>query len=145
VILLALRLLFGSALMVTGWSKLANLERIIGFFTSLGIPMAHVNAPLVAGFELVGGALLVLGLFTRAISVPLVVVLTVALSSAHAEELAVLFNDPGAFISAAPVPFLAVLLALVGFGPGKLSADHLLASRYLEDRHSSVVTTRGRG
>jgi putative oxidoreductase len=136
VILLVLRVLFGSALILTGWSKLANLDRIIGFFSSLGIPMASINAPLVAGFELVGGILLVLGLFTRAISVPLVVVLTVALSSAHAEELGALFSDPGAFISAAPVPYLAVLLALVGFGPGKLSADHLLARRYLEDQPS---------
>lgn len=132
VILLVLRVLFGSALMLTGLSKLGNLDRIVGFFNSLGIPFAELNAPVVAGFEFVGGILLILGLGTRLISVPLFVILAVALGTAHVQELSALLTDPAAFIGANPVPFMAVLLALFAFGPGRLSADDLLAKRYLD-------------
>ncbi|MBW2523357.1 MAG: DoxX family protein [Deltaproteobacteria bacterium] len=136
VALLALRLLFGSALMLTGWSKLNSLERITAFFTNLGIPFAPIQAPAVASLEFVGGILLVVGLLSRSISVPLLVILMVALGSAHGAEAAQLFSDPGAFIGASPTPYLTALLVVFAFGPGKLSLDHLLAKRFLTAERS---------
>lgn len=130
VILLAIRLLFGFGFVLAGWGKLGNLERITGFFSSLGIPLAEINAPFVAGLELVGGLLLIAGAATRIFSLPLLLTMAVALVSAHADELGALGSDPGTFIGAAPVPFMVALLVLLGFGPGSLSVDHWIA-RYL--------------
>lgn len=139
VILLTLRLLFGAGLVVAGWGKVQNLDRITSFFTSLGIPFAGLNATFVSGLELVGGILLIAGLGSRLVSVPLLVTMAVAMGSAHAQELGALLSDPGTFISAAPVPFMVALLAIVGFGPGALSLDHWVAKRYLGDTEPSEL------
>ncbi len=50
-LLLALRLYWGFLFAQTGWGKLQNLERVTGYFTSLGIPFPHANAIFVAGLE----------------------------------------------------------------------------------------------
>ena len=128
-VLLALRLVFGYGLLRAGIGKLQHLDQVAGFFASLGLPAAQLSAAVVATFELVGGGLLLVGLATRAITVPLLVILSVAMVTAHRAELGALLSDPGAFISAAPVPFIAALLALLGFGPGKLSTDALLTRK----------------
>ncbi|MBW2454034.1 MAG: DoxX family protein [Deltaproteobacteria bacterium] len=133
-VLLALRLVFGYGLFRAGLGKLQHLDQVAGFFASLGLPAAQLNAALVAGFELVGGGLLLVGLATRVITLPLLVILSMAMLTAHRAELGVFITDPGTFISAAPVPFIAALVALLGFGPGKLSVDALL--RRQGDRHS---------
>ncbi len=67
-LLLAIRLYWGFQFAQTGWGKLQNLERVTGFFANLGIPFPHANAVFVAGLELVGGVLLILGLGSRLIA-----------------------------------------------------------------------------
>jgi putative oxidoreductase len=54
-----------------------------GFMTQLGIPFAGVAAPLVIAVELIGGLLLIAGLFTRWVSLPLTATMAVALVTAH--------------------------------------------------------------
>lgn len=54
----ATRLALGWVFVQSGWGKLHNLENAIGYFDSLGIPATHLQAPFVAGVELVGGVLL---------------------------------------------------------------------------------------
>ena len=51
--------------------KLGDLGKFTAMFVSLGIPAAHVLAPVTAVVELVGGAALMLGLGTRLVSLVL--------------------------------------------------------------------------
>ena len=58
IMLVALRLNLGLLFAMAGWGKFGNLENTTKFFASIGIPMANIQAPMVAGFELIGGLLL---------------------------------------------------------------------------------------
>src|SRR3974390_3618926 len=60
--LLAVRLYWGWQLMQTGWGKLSDINKVVGFFTDLGIPAPALNAWFVSGLEFGGGLLLILGL-----------------------------------------------------------------------------------
>lgn len=128
-VLLVVRFVFGYGLLRAGLGKLQNLEAITGFFASLGIPAPGINAAVVGGLELVGGALLMLGLFTRTTAGVLTVVLLVALATAHGGEVSQFFKDPGVAIAAAPVAFLAALMALGLCGGGRFSLDALISGR----------------
>jgi putative oxidoreductase len=50
-----------------------------GRFAKIGIPYPHITAPVVGAVEIVCGALVILGLWTRAACVPLLVVIGVAI------------------------------------------------------------------
>jgi len=128
--LLAVRLYWGWQLIQTGWGKLSDIQKVIEFFTSLGIPVPAFNAPFVAGLELVGGVLLMLGLAASLIALPLVISLTVAFITADREALCLIFSDPDKFYAAAPYTFLFACLIVLIFGPGKFSLDALIARRY---------------
>jgi putative oxidoreductase len=64
--------------METGWGKLTDIGKVIGFFTDLGIPAPAFNAYFVSTLEFGGGVLLTLGLGSRLIAVPLVIDMLVA-------------------------------------------------------------------
>src|SRR5262249_16225445 len=68
---LAVRLSLGAVFLGTGWGKLHNLGQVTSFFTELGIPFPTAQAALVSGIGLVGGTLILLGLFTRLAAMPL--------------------------------------------------------------------------
>jgi putative oxidoreductase len=128
-LLLLLRVVFGYALLRTGWGKLNNLESVTGFFTSLGIPAPGLNAVVVASLEFGGGILLLLGLLARTTAGVLIPVMLVALATAHRGELAQFVGNPGATVGAAPVPFLVALIALALSGAGPFSLDRLISGR----------------
>lgn len=121
------RLVFGQAFVVTGWGKLNNLDGVIAFFTELGIPLAGVQAPMVATIEFVGGLLLLLGLGTRYASLLLVSTMLVALATAHRSDFGPAFVLAKSFADVTPMPFLVGLLWLIARGAGKLSVDAQLA------------------
>ena len=128
--LLALRVLFGSALFLAGKGKLGNIDGVTAFFVDLGIPAARANVIMVGGIEMIGGLLLVLGVASRAVSLLLVGVLGVALATAHSAELGVVASEPGTFIAAAPVPYLVAVFVIVLAGPGKFAVDELIRKRF---------------
>jgi putative oxidoreductase len=128
-LLLAVRLYWGWQFAQTGWGKLGDINKVINFFTSLGIPAPALNAWFISGLELVGGILLILGLGSRLIAVPLVIDMIVAYVVADREALAQIFSDPDKFYAAAPYTFLFASLIVLIFGPGKFSLDAILARR----------------
>lgn len=128
-LLLLLRVVIGYGLLRTGWGKLNHLDDITAFFTSLGIPAPGLNAVVVASLEFAGGILLLLGLLTRTAAGVLIPVMLVALATAHRGEVAQFFENPGATIGAAPVPFLIALIALALSGAGPFSLDRLISGR----------------
>jgi putative oxidoreductase len=128
--LLAIRLYWGWQFAQTGWGKLGDINKVINFFTNLGIPAPALNAWFVSGLELVGGILLILGLGSRLIAVPLVIDMIVAYIVADREALGQILSDPDKFYAAAPYTFLFASLIVLIFGPGKISLDAILARRF---------------
>src|SRR6266481_4043786 len=76
--LLAVRLYWGWQFWQAGWGKLSNIPKTVDFFTSLGIPAPAFHAHLVGLLEAGGGILLILGLASRLITVPLTINMIVA-------------------------------------------------------------------
>jgi putative oxidoreductase len=126
VLLLILRLWWGWSFCITGLGKLKNLNGIAEYFASLNIPAPKLNALMAGSTECFGGALLLVGLFSRIISVPLIFTMLVAYATAERAAVAGIFKDPDKFTGAAPFLFLLVALIVFAFGPGKLSLDALL-------------------
>ena len=126
VVLLVLRLVWGWQFLVTGLGKLQNHERVTQFFTSLGIPLPGLNAWFVGGLEMVGGALLLVGLFSRPIALLLTVNMLVAYATADRPALFGVFHDLDAFLKADPFWFFFVAVVVLTLGPGAISLDRLL-------------------
>ena len=126
VLLLAVRLYWGWQFLETGWGKLSDIHKVVGFFTSLGIPAPALNAYFVSGLEFVGGALLMLGLGSRLIALLFTADMLVAYITADREALFSIFSSPDKFYAAAPYTFLFASLLVLVFGPGRFSLDYLL-------------------
>jgi putative oxidoreductase len=131
--LLAVRLYWGWQFAQTGWGKLGNISRVVGFFTNLGIPAPAFNAWFVSGLEFAGGILLILGLGSRLIALPLTIDMIVAYITADREALVQIFSDPGKFYAADPFTFLFASAAVLIFGPGKFSIDALLTKKFSDN------------
>ena len=127
--LLAIRLYWGWQFMQTGWGKLSDIHKVVGFFTQLGIPAPALNAWFVSGLEFAGGLMLIVGLGSRLVALPLVIDMIVAYITADREALFSIVSSPDKFMAAAPFTFLVATLIILIFGPGKASVDALLAGR----------------
>ncbi|MEO5715103.1 MAG: DoxX family protein [Luteolibacter sp.] len=125
-VLLFLRIMIGWTFFLTGKGKLANFDRTTHFFESLKIPAPAFHAGFVGGLEMVGGILLLIGLCSRLISVPLLFSMIVAYLTADREAFASISD----FTAAAPFIYLCVTLVILVFGPGKFSLDALIARRF---------------
>ena len=102
--------------------KWSDITSVAGWFGTLGIPFPTLNAYLAASTELLGVVLLTLGLFTRLISIPLIVVMIVAITTVHLSH-GFAAADNGFEI---PLYYLLFLSLFASLGAGKLSLDHLL-------------------
>lgn len=125
-LLLIVRLWWGWSFFQTGKGKLMNLEKTAAFFESLHIPLPKVNAIAAGSVECVGGLLLLVGLGSRIVSVPLIFTMVVAYVTADNEAWHAILSDPDKFTGATPFLFLFASLLIFAFGPGKLSVDALL-------------------
>ena len=125
-LLLAIRLYWGWQFCTTGWSKLTHLDKITGFFQSLGIPFPHVNAIVAGSTECFGGLLLFLGLGSRLVSLPLIFTMIVAYLTADKDSLHAIFSDPDKFVTATPFEFMFAAIIVLVFGPGRFSLDYLI-------------------
>ena len=68
---LAVRIVVGWVFLWSGWGKLQILPRMVENFRSWNIPAPEILAPFVSGMEFVGGLLLLVGLLTRFVAVPM--------------------------------------------------------------------------
>lgn len=121
---LIMRLIIGYVFMLTGWGKLNNLPQMIQNFTEWGIPFPNILTPFVSGVECFGGAMLILGLFTRIPAAMLAVVMVVAIKSAKwgdVDLVETLFGFEEA-------TYFAAFLWLAIAGPGAASLDRLLVN-----------------
>ncbi len=123
--LLAGRLAVGLLFMSTGWGKVHDIPKVTMFFEKLGIPAPGFNALLVGWSELLCGTALVMGLFTRLATVPLIVSMTVAILTAKLPDIHGIFD----LVGADEFTYLVVLVMLAILGPGRAAIDHAIAKR----------------
>ncbi|UTF61149.1 DoxX family protein [Gilvimarinus sp. DA14] len=97
---LALRLYLAPVFWLAGTSKLSSFSQTVEWFGNnewgLGLPAPWLLAALATGAELAGAVLLTLGLATRAIALPLMVTMLVAITTVHWEYGWQAIADPGA-------------------------------------------------
>lgn len=87
---LGLRLYLAPVLMQAGYNKLSNFSDTAAWFGNpdwgLSLPFPEVMVALAAGTEFFGGALLIVGLATRLIAIPLAFTMLVAAFSVHIDN-----------------------------------------------------------
>ncbi len=135
-LLLAIRLYWGWQFWLAGWGKITNIPRVVEYFTNLGLPAPHLTAYFIAWLEAIGGILLVLGLGSRLIAVPLAIDMFVAYVVADRDALLAVFADPDKFTTSSSYTFLFASLLILSFGPGFFSLDHLIA--WYRKKHKSA-------
>jgi putative oxidoreductase len=135
---LVARLAMAGEFIPSGWGKLHDLPKLARYFQSLGIPAPGANAAATATTELVGGVLLLIGLWTRFAATALALVMTLAILTAKIKDVHTL----GDFLYLSEPCYLVIFVWLVFQGGGKVSADHLLASRLRNPANTPEHTGR---
>ena len=102
--------------------KWKDIGSVAEWFGSMGIPFPTLNAYMAASTEVLGVLLLTLGFLTRAISIPLIVIMIVAIVTVH------LPNGFSAGNNGFEIPFyyMLFLLTFLSHGAGKFSLDRLI-------------------
>ena len=130
---LAVRLVVGWVFLWSGWQKLHILPRMIENFRSWGIPAPEILTPFVSGVEFVGGLLLLLGLLTRFASVPMMIVMLVAIVSAKWGNV----DSLETLLGFEEVSYFAMFAWLGIAGPGPVSLDHFVLKAFRPRRSPS--------
>lgn len=121
---LILRVATGLVFFMHGYQKLTQfgLEGTAGFLSSVGFPLATLFAVILIAAELLGGAALVLGLFTHWTAKVLAVVALVAWLTVHVTK--------GFFVADGGFEFIMLILAasisLMITGGGAYALDNVL-------------------
>lgn len=129
---LLVRLFVGYFFFETGWAKIHNLDAFTQRFAGWGIPHPAFNAALSAYTECIGGALTVVGLATRLVSIPLMVNMAVAILTVKLKNVAGLDD----FVELDEPLYMLSFFWLMFSGAGVVSLDSLIgrASRMKDVR-----------
>jgi putative oxidoreductase len=129
---LLLRLVVGAIFVSEGLQKFLFAGELgVGRFAKIGIPVPELTAPFVGVVEIVGGLLLVVGLATRLVAIPLLVSMAVAITSTKL----VTFGKNGFWKTAHEARtdllmiFALAFLLAVGAGPWSLDAGRRRGGR----------------
>jgi putative oxidoreductase len=132
---LFIRTAIGIGFIVHGWAKIS--KKTDGFeklLTLIGVPFPHLNAEIVPYIELLGGIALLIGLYVRLVSIPLILTMLVAMFTIHIKfgfssintiglsENGPMFGPPGYEIN---LIYIAGLLSLLLTGAGEFSVDKI--------------------
>ncbi len=119
---LLMRLFVGYFFMETGWGKIHNLDAFTMRFAQWGIPYPGFNAALSAYTEFLGGALTILGLGMRFVSIPMIINMIVAILTVKLKDVSGLDD-----FAELDEPLYALSFVWLFFsGAGWLSVDFLL-------------------
>lgn len=123
--LLLARVSLGIILIAHGWQKFNEwtVAGTAGSFEGMGIPAPSISAALVTGAELIGGGMLIIGLFASVAAIVNAISMVVALFMVHAP--AGIFVDEGGFELV--LALFAGLIVVAFLGSGRVSVDRLIA------------------
>jgi len=125
-----IRILVGWVFLSEGIQKFLFPDALgVGRFVKIGIPWPQVMAPFVGVVEIVFGTLLLIGLFTRLATVPLIINISVAIYSTKIVAFAK-FGFWGTLHEArTDVSMLLGLIFLLLVGAGRWSVDERISTR----------------
>jgi putative oxidoreductase len=148
---LPLRLIVGYGFMAHGWAKLsrgpAEFAKLLAY---TGTPLPEATAWVSTLIEVLGGLLILAGAFVAVVSIPLIVMMLVAMFTVHLRygfsaintigltADGPQFGPPGYEIN---LLYIAGLLALILGGAGAFSIDRLLARR--TQKPATILTSKG--
>jgi putative oxidoreductase len=124
--ILLMRLFIGYFFAETGWGKIHNLDTMTQRFIEWGIPFPAFNAALSGYTEFIGGVLIILGLATRFVSLPLAFNMLVAIVSVKIKNV----TDLSGFVELDEPLYGLVFVWMVFTGAGAASLDALIARRF---------------
>jgi len=140
--MLPLRLVIGYGFMAHGWAKLSRgPEGFAKLLQQIGAPLPAVTAWVSTFIELLGGLAILVGALVAVVSIPLIVMMLVAMFTVHLRygfsaintigltADGPRFGPPGIEVN---LLYIAGLLALILGGAGPFSIDRLLARRKQE-------------
>jgi len=120
--ILASRLLLAYGFAKPALLKLNDIKATSSWFASIDIPLPTLSAYIVSGIETLGIVLLILGLFTRQISIFLSFIMMGAIIFVHGTHGFSVINN-GIEI---PLYYMLFLFIFATFGGGKYSLDNIL-------------------
>src|SRR6516165_2671744 len=136
---LPIRLVIGFGFMAHGWAKLSRgPSGFAKLLTQIGAPLPEATAWVSTFVELLGGMAIFVGAFVQIVSVPLVVMMLVAMFTVHLKygfssintigltQNGPQFGPPGYEVN---LLYIAALLSLILGGAGALSIDRLLSRK----------------
>ncbi len=127
---LLVRMIVGGVFLAEGFQKFLFAEALgVGRFMKIGIPAPEIMAPFVGVVEIVCGALLLAGLWTRLATIPLTIDILVAIATTKIPIL--VERGFWAMVHEARTDYsmLLGLIVLSLIGAGRWSVDALLAQR----------------
>jgi putative oxidoreductase len=139
---LVVRVLVGVIMTAHGWQKLQGGPSGFGqALAGLGVPLPELMAYVVTFVELIGGALLIVGLLSRLAALLLTINLAVAILLVKV-NIGLLSPQDGSGVGAElDLALIAGLLVVLLAGPGRLSVDQALG---YEGDLVEEAPTRGR-
>jgi len=129
--ILLIRLAIGLIFLTQGILKYTDPNMGVARFTRIGYPHPYFTAHFVGTFEIVCGALVLVGLWTRASAVPLLIVIATAIATTKLPELFRASQGFWYMISDARTDFamFCSLLFLIAVGGGGWSLDSRRGAR----------------
>jgi putative oxidoreductase len=123
-----IRVIVGYVFFVEGIQKYLYPDTLgIGRFIKIGIPYPHVMIHVSAGAEIICGALLIIGLYTRLSTIPLIINISVAIISTKVIMFAQKGFWPAVHESRLDFTMLLSLVFLLIVGAGCCSIDAKLS------------------
>lgn len=147
---LLLRLYLASIMIASGWTKASSFDSTAAWFGNpewgLGLPAPEFMAFLATSVELLGGFLLLLGLATRYIAIPLMITMLVAAFAVHWDNgwFAIAPSDPDTS-SAKPLAVLGIEAAEHSLHNSEEVADRLAMARNILRKHGNYGWLTGKG
>jgi putative oxidoreductase len=120
--LLAIRIVLAYGFWGPATMKWNNIDGIIQWFEGMNMPFPTLNAYMATATEMAGVFLLLSGLLTRLISIPLMVVMLVAIFTVHYSN----GFEAGENGFEIPLYYLIMLFTLLVYGGGRLSLDNII-------------------
>ncbi len=128
--IIVIRLMVGAVFFFEGILKFVYTNQGVGRFTKLGFPMPEMTAHIIATGEIIGGLLLMLGLFTRFVAFYFVVQMIVA----------VLSTKIGLYLGNSPLPMPPVAPKV-----GIWAVEHEIRSDYAQILSCIFLMIEGAG
>ena len=123
--LLLFRLILAYGFYEPAMMKLKNLSGVAEWFGSMNYPLPMMSASISMVTEVAGVILLILGLGSRVIALPMMFIMVIATFTVHISN-GFAAGDNGFEI---PLYYFLMLFALVVYGSGKYSVDSLIGKR----------------